>query len=427
MSTEDIRRSGSGPEAETETPDASGAQPGSGQAVWLVARREMVTRVRSKAFLFGTLGMVVAILLIAAVPMVAGLLFGGDGGARVAAAPQVRPILQQAVEGSADSPGSPIEAAQWQGRAQAEEAVRAGELDAALVSGEDGPVMLVDGTPDPALARALDEAYARHSTAEALQGSGADTSTVQQAMSASVGVDTLGGAGDTQAFLARMVVGYALTFLLYLSILTFGVYVAQGVVEEKASRVVELMLAAVRPWQLLFGKVLGIGALGLAQVGVVLVAGVGVAALTDYLSDLPVSFTLLAISLVAWFVLGYLFFATMLAASASLVSRQEDVQSAIQPVILIIAVPLVVTMMTITGGGGVAVDVLAVLPPFSPFMMPMRLAMGEAALWQNVLALAILAAALAGMVWLAARIYSGAVLGTGGKIKAKDAFRAGSR
>lgn len=153
-------------------------------------------------------------------------------------------------------------------------------------------------------------------------------------------------------------------------------------------------------------------------------AGVGVA--TDYFAEIPVSLPVLTVSLVAWFVVGYLFFASLLAGSASLVSRQEDVQSAIQPVIVLIAVPLAVTFMTFSVNNAV-LDVLAILPPFSPFMMPMRLAMGEAALWENLLALALLTAALIGAVWLAARVYTGAVLGTGAKLKATEAFRAGSR
>ncbi|KIH97975.1 hypothetical protein LP52_15725 [Streptomonospora alba] len=424
MSSEDARESASAPAGDGS---GAGAALSAGQAVWLVARREILARVRNKAFIFGTLGLVVAIALMGAIPVVMNLLFADDGAARVTAAPQNQEILERAEADAGRSPGTRIETVSWPGRGQAEKAVHDGDMDAALVSEDGETVMLVADTRASDLSRLLDESYSEHRVLEALEGSGADTQAVDEAMDASLSVQPVdGGDGGDAVFFGRMVIGFVATFLLYMSILVFGVYVAQGVVEEKASRVVELLLATVRPWQLLFGKIVGIGALGLIQVGLVLAAGVGAAVATDFFTELPVSFTLLAISLVAWFVLGYLFFASLLAASASLVSRQEDVQSAIQPVIILIAIPLVVTFTTFTVNS-VIIDVLAMLPPFSPFMMPMRLAMGETAHWQNLVALALLAAALIGAVWLAGRIYTGAVLGTGTKVKASEAFRAASR
>lgn len=424
MSSEDARESAPDPAGGDS---GTGAALSAGQAVWLVARREILARVRNKAFIFGTLGLVVAIALMGAIPVVMNLLFADDGAARVTAAPQNQEILERAEADAGRFPGTRIETVSWPGRGQAEKAVHEGDMDAALVSEDGETVMLVADTRASDLSRLLDESYSEHRVLEALEGSGADTQAVDEAMDASLSVQPVdGGDGGDTAFFGRMMIGFVATFLLYMSILVFGVYVAQGVVEEKASRVVELLLATVRPWQLLFGKIVGIGALGLVQVGLVLAAGVGAAVATDFFTELPVSFTLLAISLLAWFVLGYLFFASLLAASASLVSRQEDVQSAIQPVIILIAIPLVVTFTTFTVNN-VIIDVLAMLPPFSPFMMPMRLAMGETAPWQNLVALALLAAALIGAVWLAGRIYTGAVLGTGTRLKASEAFRAASR
>ncbi|GAA4917628.1 ABC transporter permease [Streptomonospora salina] len=417
----------SGPAAGS-APGGAGAELGSGRAVWLVARREILARVRNKAFILGTLGLVAAIGFVGAIPAVMNLLFDDDAAARVAAAPQAREIVDRAGSDAGGSPGASIETVRWPGRDQAEQAVSDGDLDAALVAGDGETVLLlVADTPETGLTGLLNTAYAEHRTMEALEGSGADTRAVDAAMDASLTVQRVGGGdGGEAAFFTRMMIGFGATFLLYMSILVFGVYVAQGVVEEKASRVVELLLATVRPWQLLFGKIVGIGALGLLQVGLVLVAAAGVGVATDYFAEIPVSLPVLTVSLVAWFVVGYLFFASLLAGSASLVSRQEDVQSAIQPVIVLIAVPLAVTFMTFSVNNAV-LDVLAILPPFSPFMMPMRLAMGEAALWENLLALALLTAALIGAVWLAARVYTGAVLGTGAKLKATEAFRAGSR
>ncbi|MDS1269440.1 ABC transporter permease [Lipingzhangella sp. LS1_29] len=407
--------------------EPAGASLGEVRAVWLVARREMVTRARNKAFIIGTLGVVVAIGLIALAPMVFSALTQNQTS-QMSAEPELAPVLEQVEQQAAETPEVQVETSDWPGRDRAEEAVQDGELDVALIGTDQDLAAVVEGTPDPAILGLIDDVYIQQQVTDTLADTGADEQAVQQALESGVRVQSVDGAtGMDQAFLVGTVVGMTVTLLLYISVLIFGVYVAQGVVEEKANRVVELLLATVRPWQLLFGKILGIGALGLIQVGVALVAGVGVALATDYLANLPVSFATLAITLVVWFVLGYVFFAALLAASASLVSRQEEVQSAIQPVMFLIMVPLILAMVTINTGGGTIVSVLATLPPFSPFMMPMMLATGQVALWQNLMALAFLAAALIGVVWLAARIYTGAALRTGSKIPMREALRIARR
>jgi ABC-2 family transporter len=128
----------------------------------------------------------------------------------------------------------------------------------------------------------------------------------------------------------RIGLGAVGAFLLYFSIQTYGAFVAQGVVEEKASRVVELVLATVRPWQLLLGKVLGLGAVGLLQLVVLTGAGLGVAGSAGLLAPgAGLAGTL--VSVLVWYLLGFAMYATIYAALGSLVSRQEDTQSVLTP------------------------------------------------------------------------------------------------
>lgn len=111
-----------------------------------------------------------------------------------------------------------------------------------------------------------------------------------------------------------------------MQILLFGMYVAMGVVEEKSSRVVELLLSTLRPLQLLWGKIIGIGAVGLLQLAAYGVVGVGAALATDTLTITGTALGVFA-STLGWFVLGFAFFAVLYAAAGSMVSRQEDVNS----------------------------------------------------------------------------------------------------
>src|SRR6185503_4699528 len=158
--------------------------------------------------------------------------------------------------------------------------------------------------------------------------------------------------------------------LLYLALLLYGSMVAQGVVEEKSSRVVELLLANVRPWQLLSGKVLGLGLVGLIQLFSVGAVGLLLAILTQV-----VTLTGAAAGRLAWglrrYLLGYLLYATVFAAVGSLVSRQEDVQSVLMPITVVLVMAFVLGFAVLTSSPtGPTATVLSLLPPLSPILMP---------------------------------------------------------
>jgi ABC-2 type transport system permease protein len=226
---------------------------------------------------------------------------------------------------------------------------------------------------------------------------------------------------DADANTEATVVAFVGVILLYSLLLLFGQFVAQGVVEEKSSRVVELLLATMRPWQLLAGKIIGLGVLALAQMLVIAVIGV-VGALAFDLVDLPGGLIGTVLTVLAWFVLGYAFYASMFAAAASLVSRQEDLGSVLTPATLLPVVGIVIAIQAVQDPGGTLATVTSYVPGLSPMVMPVRQAAGAADWWEVALAVVIMLVAIAVIVRIGGRIYAGALLRTGGRVKLREAL-----
>ncbi len=195
----------------------------------------------------------------------------------------------------------------------------------------------------------------------------------------------------------RLVIGMIVGILIYLALLSFGQAVAQGVVEEKSSRVVEILLSTIRAWQLMAGKVLGIGVVGLLQLAIVLGAGAITAAATGVLS-LPASVAAGTVAwAIVWYLLGYFLFALLFAAAGALVSRQEDIGSVTMPLMMLIIVPYVIGISALpTDPENGLVRTLSLIPLFSPILMPMREAMGVATAGELAFSVVLTVALIAG-------------------------------
>jgi ABC-2 type transport system permease protein len=299
--------------------------------------------------------------------------------------------------------------------------VRSGQLDV-LVEGPLGaPTAVVKSTLDPVLQSALEQLVRAQAIQGVLAQAGLPPTALDAAQSAKVNVSELEPPDPEQG--QRIALSLVTGVVLVFSIMAFGTAVAQGVVEEKSSRVVEILLAAIRPWQLLVGKVLGIGVVGLIQVVVIAAVGLTLAATTGV-------FTLPAVALgtvlgaLGWYVLGFFLYAALLAAAGSLVSRQEELQSAITPVSLLPTIAFVVGVdLLIPNPTNTVSTVLSMIPLFTPTLMPSRIALGVAPAWQVGLSVVLLIAAIAVVTWFAGRIYRNAVLHTGGRVRLLDALR----
>ena len=205
-----------------------------------------------------------------------------------------------------------------------------------------------------------------------------------------------------------------------------GQSVAQGVVEEKTSRVVELLLSTIKPWQLMAGKVLGIGVVGLIQMLVIGVGGLVTVTATGALPDLSLSSAVgTVVWLIVWYLLGFFMYSIVFAALGALVSRQEDVGGATMPALMFVIAGYVIGISVLPSNpGNTFVEVLSVIPVFAPTLMPIRLAMGGVPVWEAALSVVLVVLMIPGLIWLAARIYRNAVMRTGAKVKLRDALRA---
>jgi ABC-2 type transport system permease protein len=210
--------------------------------------------------------------------------------------------------------------------------------------------------------------------------------------------------------------------LLLASLAIYGQWVLVGVVEEKSNRVVELILSAVRPRHLLAGKVIGIGLLGLIQL--VLVAGLGAALLAAGAFDAPRSLGGSLALVVPWFGLGFALYAVSYAAAGALASRQQDANSAGQPVTMtLVAAYFLGYAVVAADPNSVAAQLLTIFPLTAPLVLPARSALVGVPAWEHVAALALTLAAIYALVRFAGRVYAHGVLRSGPRLGFRAAWR----
>jgi ABC-2 type transport system permease protein len=225
--------------------------------------------------------------------------------------------------------------------------------------------------------------------------------------------------------LAARLTGLAMSIAIYMIILLYGSRITVSVSEEKSSRVIEVLLAAVRPWQLLIGKVLGQGILAFGQAAAV-VTFVALGWLAG--SSLIHGASLAVVGVGAlWIVVGYAFYSTAYAAAGSLISKPSDAYNVSLPVQLPLIISYVLTFTVLYGNSVYGVYwFLAFFPPTAPVSMTVLVAVGAAHPWQVVLSLLLCVAATVGLAWVAGAIYGRAILHTGGRLKLRQALRRGA-
>jgi ABC-2 type transport system permease protein len=228
------------------------------------------------------------------------------------------------------------------------------------------------------------------------------------------------GAAAGASGTAMFAVGYVVMFVLYMAIVLYAVNVMRSVVVEKTNRVVELMVAAAKPRALMLGKILGVGAVGLVQVAAWAAMGVATLRYRGALLGLfgveaggwnvpPIGGDAVAVIL-AYFLLGYFFYAALYAAIGAMVSTDQEAQQAQTPVVFLLIVPMMCVQLVAGDPRGDAAQLLTALPFSSPILMPMRYLLDGASAAEVALSLAVLAASTAAVAWLAGRIYRVGIL-----------------
>ncbi|MFJ7212074.1 ABC transporter permease [Amycolatopsis sp. NPDC098790] len=388
------------------------------RAVWLVMKRELNTRLRTRSFVVGTV--VLLVLLLGYVGFQTSLAGSADKST-VGLTGQATGIARQLQVAAAQS-GRHVDTVTVTDPAEGRAKVEDGDLDA-LVSGSAAKLTATyKSSLDDQLRKVLDQVAQQQVLDGVLSSAQLEPAEVMaQVDGTHVQDDPISPepADQTQ----RLVVGLIVAFLLYISIITYGMMVAQGVVEEKSSRVVEILLASVRPWQLLLGKVIGLGLVGLTQLVILGAAGLAAASATGVFSLSGFATGTLLWGLL-WYLLGFLLYATIYGALGSLVSRQEDTQSVVSPLNIILIVGFIAGInLLLQDPSGSGTKVLSLIPLLSPILMPARISTGAAAGWEIALSLGLTIALVAVLTWLGGKIYGNSVLRIGSRIKLREALR----
>lgn len=392
------------------------------RTVSLLARRELAARVGTTSFVLGT---VLSALVLAGFVLTQSTVFDNHHRDTIGVNGQAIAVAEQLVD-EARQVGRDVRTAEVtdleDGRAQ----VADGRLDA-LVSGAPAAltVLVRDGLDDElrgVLNGLVRQQVLRGQLAAVEDSAALDVDGVLRTVAeAHVTVRVM--TSPDPAHGERLAIALVVVALLYLALLLYGSLVAQGVVAEKSSGVPEFLLPVVPPRQLLVGKVVGLGLAGLVQLVVVGVVGLVVALATSVVASAGVAVAAFAWGLV-WYVLGFLLYAMVFAAVATLVSRQEDVQSVLMPVTVVLLVAFVLGFAVLSrDSSGTLTTVLSLVPFLSPLLMPGRLALTVVPFWQTAMALALTVLVIVVLARVCGRMYRNSLLRPGSRVSLRAALR----
>lgn len=384
------------------------------EPAWLlVTRREVVSRITDKSFLLGTGFMVV---------LIAGFIgFNAWQGNRtdqvtLAATPDSVAMATAIADGAPEVDDDvEVTVLEVDDGAAAETALREDEADAWLHPTDGGWQLTSESSEQDSLTD-VTTAVVRQ---QVLADNAASVGTTVEALQAGSTVTTDFLRGDAERAGVAEAVGFVFVFLFYFAALVFGMQLASSVIEEKQSRIVEIIAAAIPLRHLLAGKVLGNTALAVIQLMVYLVVGLVGLSFTSYKSYVP------ALSgptawFIGFFLAGFIALACLWAVAGSLASRTEDLQATSTPLTM---------LMLVMFFGGLSLDgrgqvIASFVPPVSAVVMPKRILAGGVAWWEPLLALGLLAAFAAVTVWIGERLYRRALLQTGGRVSLRQAWSA---
>ncbi len=388
--------------------------------VKIVATREIVERSRSTVF---RVSIVVLALIVAGGIVALSVIGGNDDPISIGLAGEITPGLEQDILDVADVVDSPVEVSMFESEEVLNQAVKDRTVDVGLLDSSTVVTNAGAGTRATVILSTAVNISERRVVGERLGLSEEEIN----AIVSPVNLEFTELEQRRPEDQARAVVAFAGSVLLFMTIVMFGQFVAMGIVEEKQNRVVEVILSRIDSTSLLVGKVIGIGLLGLAQVTVMVTAAVTALVLvpSDAFSDVDMAAIGIRsfVSLLFWFVLGFLLFSFIYAAFGATVSRLEDLQSvAFVPAMLLMPAYLLV-VFSVGGSINPVTRIASFVPFWTPIIMPLRITRGDAQWWEVLISIAIVFVTIWRIVRFAARVYRGAALRTGARVKLMEAFR----
>jgi ABC-2 type transport system permease protein len=390
------------------------------RAIYLVARREVLERGRSRAFL---ISLVLTVLFILAGIFLPKLIGGTDQAHKLGVVGTPPAGFETALAATSAQADIKVNVESVPDVAAGEARLKDGTLDGMLVvptTTNGSAELVVKQRDNSSFAQVVGAAWSASSAGQVLTEAGVDPATVAAASKPPDlrELEPSDPNRDTAFIFANVGV-----ILLFIAIFTFGTWVLTGVVEEKQSRVVEVVLSTVQARDLLVGKVLGIGLLGLVQLIIIVVFGLTFGTITGRFTLPPTTGPAVAM-LLLWFMIGYALYSTALGVLGALASRMEEASNASSPVSIVASLSYVFALLVaVQDPDGTAARIATFVPPVSPMIVPLRAALGAIEPWEIVLAVVINLAAIWLLLEFGGRVYSGAVLQTAGRMKLRDAWR----
>ncbi|GAB3294278.1 ABC transporter permease [Epidermidibacterium keratini] len=364
----------------TNVHDSRDQQLSGWNATLLVAEREILTQVRSKSFLVSN---AITLLLIVGGIILASVIGSNSDPGRVAVVGTPPAALEQAED---------LEIVESGDQQAAESQLRAEEVEAVIVA---------DDSELGYRVIALSE----------------EPTDVVNALAVRPDVELLDPASASEGLRSLIAIAFGLVFMM--ATIGSGMMIMQNTIQEKQSRIVEILLAAVPARALLGGKILGNSVIGVAS-AIAMAAAAALGLLVTGQGELLSMISAPLIWFVVFFVFGFVLVASVFAAGASLVSRQEDAGSVMTPAMMMVMIPYFGAVFF--ADNPVVMTILSYVPFSAPVAMPVRMFLGEAQWWEPMLALGLLAACTVGVVAIAARIYTGSLLRTGSRVKVSEAL-----
>jgi ABC-2 type transport system permease protein len=387
---------------------------GADRGAWrLVAWRDLWVRLRERSFIVSTL---INLSVISVLIVLRGFSGGGTPSYDLGVVGE-SPVADR-VAATAALTRTDVTVHRYDDAASATAALRDGSVDAVLDGTQVTGLHTVPSQLNLAL-QAAEVSLRIEGVIQRLGGDAQDVASLSDATPLDVGVLEAGDPHRDE----NGAIAFIGVLLLYGQLFGYGVWVASGVIEEKASRVVELLLSTIRARQLMLGKIVGIGLLGLGQLAFIASFAITLAVVMGII-HVPLTAIGAAGLVLGYFILGYAFYASLFAVAGSLVTRMEELQNALVPINLVILVSFIISIGALQSPDGTLVRIASILPTSSALAMPIRIVLGSAAPWEIALSIGLLVGCAALFVPLAGRLYAGAVLRTGARVKLREAWRA---
>ncbi len=397
--------------------------------IWLIARREYVERIRTKGFLIATI-------------LIPTLMGGGMFGAAelaaksktashiavLAAQPQPAQDLRDELEHGKSSTMTVEILPLSTSHATLDEEMKNKQLDGYLVikpGTQAGQRPTFDFTPrstaDIATTTAIQEALHRVLIREYLAGKG--LSAIQtDALMAPVTLNVLGRNGVRGDSKSAFLVAYVLFFLMYMVVLLYGMNVARSIIEEKTSRVFEVLLATIQPEELLAGKILGVGAVGLTQVGIWMIAFGLLAAQMGATSGVQISLAQV-IFFVVYFGLGYALYSAVAASLGAMTNSEQELQQLNMFMMLPLFFSLLMLAPVVTNPNSVVSRIVSQIPFCAPLLMDLRVSISMPQPWEIALSIGLILVTIYAVLWFSSRIYRVGILMYGKKPNLPEILR----